>query len=52
MADRFAGKVVIVTGAGKGMGESIAQNFAKAGAAVGLIDWDQSALDQNVKNHH
>jgi NAD(P)-dependent dehydrogenase (short-subunit alcohol dehydrogenase family) len=49
MADRFAEKVVIVTGAGKGMGESIAQNFAKAGAAVGLIDWDQSALDKNVK---
>ena len=34
MADRFDGKVVIVTGASRGIGGTAAVNFAKAGATV------------------
>jgi NAD(P)-dependent dehydrogenase (short-subunit alcohol dehydrogenase family) len=36
----FEGKVVIVTGAAQGIGRAIADAFAEAGAAVGLIDRD------------
>ena len=49
MGNRFDGKVVLITGAGKGMGEGIAINFAKEGAAVGLLDWDEAALNDTVK---
>ncbi|HKA42397.1 MAG TPA: SDR family NAD(P)-dependent oxidoreductase [Burkholderiales bacterium] len=36
--DRLAGKVVIVTAAGQGLGEAIAKLFAAEGAAVGVTD--------------
>jgi NAD(P)-dependent dehydrogenase (short-subunit alcohol dehydrogenase family) len=44
---RHAGKVVVITGAGNGMGEACAQRFAKEGAA-GLVlnDLDGDALDR------
>ena len=35
--DRFAGKVVIVTGAGSGIGEATARFFSHEGAAVVLV---------------
>ncbi len=38
--DRFTGKVVVVTGAARGIGFGIAQRFAGEGAAVVLMDRD------------
>src|SRR5690242_5308718 len=36
--DRFAGKVVVVTGAAQGLGEAVATRAAREGAAVACID--------------
>src|SRR5579871_5866459 len=46
MADRFKGKVVIVTGAASGIGEATARHFAADGATVVLVDRDQAKLDK------
>jgi meso-butanediol dehydrogenase/(S,S)-butanediol dehydrogenase/diacetyl reductase len=42
MADRFHGKVVIVTGAASGIGEATARRFVTEGAKVALIDRDKA----------
>jgi NAD(P)-dependent dehydrogenase (short-subunit alcohol dehydrogenase family) len=43
MTDFYAGKVVLVTGAATGMGETSAVEFAKAGAKVVVADWNEDA---------
>ena len=40
MADRLAGKIAIVTGAGRGIGEAIARAFVQEGAAVVIAERD------------
>lgn len=42
---RFAGKVVIVTGAGSGIGAATARRFAREGASVVLVGRDQEKLN-------
>lgn len=46
MADRFEGKVVIVTGAASGIGEATARRFAAEGANVVLVDRNRQALQK------
>ncbi|MEA3440182.1 MAG: SDR family oxidoreductase [Chloroflexota bacterium] len=46
----FSGKVVLVTGAGRGSGRAIAQAFAELGAAVAANDLTPINLDQTVSD--
>ena len=43
-----AGRVAVVTGAGSGIGLSLARRFADAGMRVTLADLDEAALDEAV----
>ena len=40
----FAGKIVVVTGAAGGLGRSLCQRFAAAGASIAALDLNEAAL--------
>jgi NAD(P)-dependent dehydrogenase (short-subunit alcohol dehydrogenase family) len=40
----FEGRTVLITGAAKGIGRATAEQFARAGARLGLLDCDREAL--------
>jgi NAD(P)-dependent dehydrogenase (short-subunit alcohol dehydrogenase family) len=46
MDDALKGKVVLITGAGSGLGEATAHAFARAGSAVVAIDINQEAVER------
>lgn len=48
--NRFDGKTVLITGAGRGLGYTVAEEFAKEGANLVLVDIDEESL--NAVNHH
>jgi NAD(P)-dependent dehydrogenase (short-subunit alcohol dehydrogenase family) len=43
---RLAGRVAIITGAGRGIGAAIAQRYAAEGAKVAIADLDKSVADE------
>ena len=48
MSGRFAGKVIVVTGAGGGIGRATALAFAKEGGRVAVADWNEAAASATV----
>ena len=47
--DRFSGKSVLITGAGRGLGFTIAESFAKEGANLVLVDIAEDGLKEIEK---
>lgn len=47
---RFENQVVMITGAGGGIGRAIAENFAKEGAILALTDVDERVLEDLVSS--
>ncbi len=47
----LAGKVVIISGAGSGMGRLAAQRFSKQGAKVAALDINEAGLKETAEGH-
>ncbi|HEY5096651.1 MAG TPA: SDR family NAD(P)-dependent oxidoreductase, partial [Acidimicrobiales bacterium] len=45
----YDGSVVVVTGGGTGLGKSIATEFGRLGASVGILSRDQGHRDSGVE---
>jgi NAD(P)-dependent dehydrogenase (short-subunit alcohol dehydrogenase family)/rhamnose utilization protein RhaD (predicted bifunctional aldolase and dehydrogenase) len=47
-AGELQGRIAVVTGAGSGLGKSIAVGLAKAGATIALLDIDEKAVEETL----
>ena len=47
---RFSGSVVVITGAGSGIGRALAQQLAAKGARLALSDLNRQGLDETLKS--
>ena len=45
----FANKIIVITGAGSGMGRAYALEFARLGARLALNDYDPVGLAETVQ---
>ncbi|MET3683904.1 NAD(P)-dependent dehydrogenase (short-subunit alcohol dehydrogenase family) [Alkalibacillus flavidus] len=46
MSERFNERVVLITGAGSGLGQAAALQVAAEGAKLSLVDVNQESLDE------
>ncbi|MCH6264822.1 SDR family oxidoreductase [Neobacillus citreus] len=49
MSNRFDGKVVLITGAGSGLGQASALQVAKEGAKLSLVDLNAASLEETKR---
>ena len=49
MSNRFEGKVIVITGAGSGLGQASALQVAKEGAKLSLVDLNNASLEETKK---
>lgn len=49
MTGRFNGRTAIITGGSRGIGKSIAEEFAKEGANIAIIDVNEEALNETAE---
>ena len=45
----IADKVVVITGAGSGIGRALALDASKRGAVLALCDWDEAGLAETER---
>ena len=48
VAGRYAGRSVLITGGANGLGFASAERLGREGAALGIMDLDEAAIERSV----